>query len=166
MITPEYLQKMSVYNRWMNEGIYGACDQLSDEDRKKDCGAFFKSIHGTLNHILWSDQIWMHRFAATPAPVSPDIPGSVSQYASYETLKRERNTFDQVIDDWASGIRPADLEGDLSWYSGAAGRDVTQPLSVLITHLFNQQTHHRGQVHCMLTGYGVKTADTDLALMP
>ena len=166
MITPGYVQKMSTYNRWMNDSIYGACDQLSDDDRKKDCGAFFKSIHGTLNHILWSDQIWMRRFIGTPAPQSDGIPGSVSQYESYEDLKRERNAFDQVIDDWATDIDPASLEGDLTWYSGAAGREVTKPKSVLITHLFNQQTHHRGQVHCMLTGFGIKTADTDLALMP
>lgn len=165
MITPVYIQKMSAYNRWMNGGIYGACDQLSDADRKKDCGAFFKSIHGTLNHILWSDQIWMNRFAGTTAPQSKDIPGSVSQYASYEDLKRERYAFDQIIDEWAAGIEPASLEGDLTWYSGAAGREITQPRSVLFTHLFNQQTHHRGQVHCMLTGFGIKTADTDLALM-
>lgn len=166
MITAGYVQKMSAYNRWMNEGIYSACDQLSDEDRKKDCGAFFKSIHGTLNHILWSDQIWMHRLAGTPVPQSEGIPGSVSQYASYEDLKRERIAFDQVIDDWATDIDPASLDGGLTWYSGAAGREITKPRSVLITHLFNQQTHHRGQVHCMLTGFGIKTADTDLALMP
>lgn len=166
MITPAYVRKMSTYNIWMNDGIFGACDQLGDEDRKKDCGAFFKSIHGTLNHHLWGDQIWMHRFAATPAPQSEGIPGSVGQYDSYEDLKRERNAFDQVIDEWARDIEPAALEGDLTWYSGAAGREITKPRWLLITHMFNHQTHHRGQVHGMLTGFGIKTADTDLPLMP
>ena len=99
MITPSYVQKMSTYNRWMNGGIYGACDQLKDENRRQDCGAFFKSIHGTLNHILWSDQVWMHRFVATPAPHSEDIPGSVSQYESYEDLKREREGWARRPDD-------------------------------------------------------------------
>ncbi len=166
MITPGYVQKMSAYSSWMNDGIYGACDQLSDGDRKKDCGTFFKSIHGTLNHHLWGDQIWMHRFTGTPAPQSEAIPGSVSQYDSFEDLKRERGAFDQVIADWAGDIEPAELEGDLTWYSGAAERELSRPRWLLITHMFNHQTHHRGQVHGMLTGFGVKTADTDLPLMP
>lgn len=166
MISPGYVQKMSEYNIWMNDGIYGACDQLTDEDRKKDHGAFFKSIHGTLNHHLWGDQIWLHRFSGTPAPQSEDIPGSVSQYQTYEDLKRERAAFDQVIDEWAAGISPEALEGDLTWYSGAAGHEITKPRWLLITHMFNHQTHHRGQVHSMLTGLGIKTAVTDLPLMP
>ncbi|MHA1165757.1 MAG: DinB family protein [Alphaproteobacteria bacterium] len=166
MITPGYVQQMSVYNRWMNDGIFGACDQLSDDDRKKNCGAFFKSIHGTFNHLLWADQIWMHRFAATPAPQSEGIPGSVSQYASYNDLKRERAAFDQVIDAWATDIDPGSLEGELTWYSGIAGREITKPRWLLITHMFNHQTHHRGQVHCLLTRFGVETPTTDLPLMP
>lgn len=165
MITPGYARTMASYGRWMNEGISGACDQLSDEDRKKDCGAFFKSIHGTLNHLLWADQIWMHRFVETPAPLSEDIPGSVSQYESYEDLKRERAAFDAVIGDWAASLDPASLEGDLTWYSGSAGREVTKPRWLLITHMFNHQTHHRGQMHCLLTQFGVKTPTTDMPFM-
>lgn len=166
MITPGYVQKMSAYNRWMNEGIFSACNQLGDADRQKDCGAFFRSINGTLNHHLWADQIWMHRFAGTPAPQSEGIPGSVSQYASFEDLKRERGAFDLVIEGWAVDIESTALEGDLTWYSGAAERELSRPRWLLITHMFNHQTHHRGQVHCMLTGFGIKTADTDLPLMP
>ena len=166
MITPEYIQKMASYNSWMNEGIYEACGPLSDKNRKKDCGAFFSSIHETLNHHLWGDQIWMHRLAGTSAPQSEDIQGSVSQYESYEDLRRERDAFDLFITEWADGIAPAMLEGELSWYSGAAGREITKPRWLLITHMFNHQTHHRGQVHCMLTQFGVKTPTTDLPLMP
>jgi uncharacterized damage-inducible protein DinB len=166
MITPAYIQKMSAYNRWMNGGIYDACDQLSDADRKKDCGVFFKSIHGTLNHLLWGDQIWMSRFTTTPKPLAEDIPGSVSQYDSYEDLKRERVAFDQAIDDWAAGLEPEALEGDLTWYSGSAGREITKPRALLIMQMLNHQTHHRGQVHCLLTQFGVKTPITDLPFMP
>ena len=166
MITPGYVQQMSAYSSWMNGRIYGACDQLCDEDRKKNCGAFFKSIHATLNHLFWADQMWMHRLAGTPAPVSEGVSGSVDQYESYEDLKREHAQFDQVIEDWAVAIDSASLEGDLTWYSGVMGREITKPRWLLITHMFNHQTHHRGQVHCMLTGFGIKTADTDLPLMP
>ncbi len=165
MITPGYVRQMALYSRWMNDGLFAACDRLGDADRRQDRGAFFKSIHATLNHLLWADQIWLHRLAATPAPMSEGIPGSVGQYESYEDLKRERAAFDRVIEEWANGIDAASLEGDLSWYSGAVGREITKPRWLLITHMFNHQTHHRGQVHCMVTGFGVKTADTDLALM-
>lgn len=166
MIAPAHMQTMASYSRWVNEGIFGACDQLSDEQLKQDRGAFFKSVHGTLNHLLWGDQIWMHRFAATPAPISEDIPGSVSQYESYDDLKRERVSFDQIIDDWAASLDSASLEGDLSWYSGSAGREITKPKWLLFTHMFNHQTHHRGQVHCLLTGFGVETPTMDLPFSP
>jgi uncharacterized damage-inducible protein DinB len=157
---------MSAYNRWINDGIFGACDQLTDEDRKKDCGAFFKSIHGTLNHILWADQMWMHRFVNTPAPLCDGIPESQSLYESCEDLKHERTAFDGVIDDWAAKLDAASLEGALTWYSDSAGCDVTKPRWLVITHMFNHQTHHRGQVHCMLTRFGVKTPTTDLPFLP
>jgi uncharacterized damage-inducible protein DinB len=166
MIKPAYVQKMAAYNRWMNEGIYAACEALCDEDRKKDCGAFFKSIHGTLNHILWGDQIWMHRFAGTPQPSAEGIPGSSSQYDSFDELKQERVAFDQVIEDWAGHVGPDWLDETLEWYSGSMGRDMSSPHWVLVTQMFNHQTHHRGQVHCLLTQFGVKTPTTDLPFMP
>ena len=112
MITPSHVAKMATYNHWMNQGIYAACDRLTDADRKKDCGAFFKSIHDTLNHILWGDQMWMHRLAKTPAPISPDIAGSLVQYESYDDLKREHLAFDKVIGDWASSLDPGALDQD------------------------------------------------------
>jgi uncharacterized damage-inducible protein DinB len=107
----------------------------------------------------------MHRLAGTPAPLSEDIPGSISQHDAYEDLKRERAAFDRVIEDWAANLGPNSLEGELSWYSGAAGREITKPKWLLVTHMFNHQTHHRGQVHCMLTQLGVETPTTDLPLM-
>jgi uncharacterized damage-inducible protein DinB len=162
MITPDYVRAMARYNRWQNESIYGAADGLADEQRKEQRGAFFGSIHGTLNHLLWADQIWMSRFAGTPKPNAPDIPRSTGMFEAWGELKRERQGFDGVISAWADGIEPGWLEGDLTWFSGAAGREVTKPRWLLVTHLFNHQTHHRGQVHCMLTQCGVKPGPTDL----
>jgi uncharacterized damage-inducible protein DinB len=162
MITPDYVRAMAGYNRWQNENIYGAAGTLSDEERKQQRGAFFGSIHGTLNHLLWGDQMWMSRFAGTPKPRAPCIPGSVAMHEAWTDLVRERQAFDQVILDWAGGIGPDWLPGDLTWFSGAAGREVTRPKWVLVTHMFNHQTHHRGQVHCMLTQCGAKPGATDL----
>jgi uncharacterized damage-inducible protein DinB len=162
MITVGYVRAMAEYNRWQNENQYGAADGLDDAARKAPRGAFFGSIHATLNHLLWADQMWMSRFAGTPGPKAPSIPLSVSMYESWDDLKRERAAFDQVIIDWAARLDPAWLQCDLTWHSGALGREVTKPKWLLVTHMFNHQTHHRGQVHCMLTQAGVKPGTTDL----
>jgi uncharacterized damage-inducible protein DinB len=166
MITVGYVRAMADYNHWQNENLYGAADGLTDAQRKEQRGAFFGSIHGTLNHLLWGDQIWMSRFAGTPKPKAPGIPGSVAMYESWDDLKRERRAFDSVILDWAGRLDPAWLEGDLTWFSGAAGREVTRPKGLLVTHMFNHQTHHRGQVHCLLTQFGAKPSVTDLPARP
>ena len=166
MITPDYARFMARYNRWQNRSIYTAADGLADEQRKSDQGAFFKSIHATLNHALWGDQLWMNRFVGTPAPLSPDIPGSVAQYDSWHELKRQRAIMDDVMIDWAAMMDTTWLEGELSWYSKAMKRDFTNPVTVLVLQIFNHGTHHRGQVHAMLTRLGATPDDTDIPFMP
>jgi uncharacterized damage-inducible protein DinB len=165
MIDAVYVQRMARYNRWQNENLYGAADALSDAERQRTRGAFFGSIHATLNHLLWGDRIWMSRLAGTPRPEG-GIPQSVSLYADWNDLKRERAAFDTVIVDWADQLEDASLAGELTWFSGAIKAEVRKPKWLLVTHMFNHQTHHRGQVHCMLTQAGSKPGDTDLPLMP
>jgi uncharacterized damage-inducible protein DinB len=162
MITPGYVREMAHYNRWQNENLYGAADALGDAERKEPRGAWFGSIHATLNHLLWGDQIWMSRLAGTPKPKVSSIPESVGMFESWDDLKRERAAFDAVIVGWAQGLEPSSLAGDLTWFSGAAGREITKPRCLLVMQLFNHQTHHRGQVHCLLTQAGVKPGATDL----
>jgi uncharacterized damage-inducible protein DinB len=164
MIDRAYVQRMARYNRWQNENLYGVADQLSAEERRRARGAFFGSIENTLNHLLWGDQIWMSRFAGTPKPPA-GIAESVSLYGDWETLKSARADFDRTIIDWADTVQPEWLAGDLTYFSGAMGREVTAPRWVLVTHLFNHQTHHRGQVHCMLTQAGGRPSDTDLPFL-
>jgi uncharacterized damage-inducible protein DinB len=138
---------------------------LSDAERQRTRGAFFGSIHATLNHLLWGDRIWMSRLAGTPRPQG-GIPQSVSLYADWNDLKRERAAFDTVIVDWADQLEDASLAGELTWFSGAIKAEVRKPKWLLVTHMFNHQTHHRGQVHCMLTQAGSKPGDTDLPFTP
>ncbi|MBO0766632.1 MAG: damage-inducible protein DinB [Hyphomicrobiaceae bacterium] len=166
MITTDHIRAMAEYNRWQNENLYGTADALSDAARKQQRGAWFGSIHGTLNHLLWGDQTWMNRFAGTPKPKVASIPESVGMYESWDDLKRERVAFDLVVLDWAARLDPAWLAGDLGWFSGAVGHEVTRPKWLLVTHMFNHQTHHRGQVHCMLTQAGVRPGPTDLQFRP
>ena len=162
MITSDYVRTMASYNRWQNESLYGAADTLTDAQRKEQRGAFFGSIHGTLNHLLWADQMWMSRFAGTPRPKGKRPADSTAERETWDDLKEARGAFDATIIGWAAALEASWLQGELTWFSGAAGREVTKPKWLLVTHMFNHQTHHRGQVHCMLTQCGVKPGATDL----
>ena len=166
MITPEYVRLMSAYAVWQNGSLVEAAQGLDDEARRADRGAFFRSIHGTLEHLLWADQLWLHRLAGTPAPASPGIPGSVSQYGDWSAYVAARREMDGRLTAWGERVRRDELEGMLAWHSGALGRDVTRPRAALVIQLFNHGTHHRGQVHAMLTAAGARPGDTDVPFMP
>jgi uncharacterized damage-inducible protein DinB len=165
MIDPAYVQRMARYNRWQNENLYAVADRLSDSERRRERGAFFGSIHKTFSHLLWADRIWMSRFTDVPRPAG-GISESVSLYPDWEPLRLERAAFDETIIGWADRLDSSWLEGELTWLSGAINREVTKPKWLLVTHVFNHQTHHRGQVHCMLTQAAGKPHDTDLFIMP
>jgi uncharacterized damage-inducible protein DinB len=165
MMDTAYVRRMTRYNRWQNQNLYGVADQLSDEERRRERGAFFGSIHKTLSHILWADQMWMSRLAGMPQPQG-GIPDSVSMFPDWAALKRERSAFDEAMIAWADTIDATALAGDLTWFSAAVDREITKPRWVLITQVFNHQTHHRGQVHCMLTQAGGRPHATDVQAMP
>lgn len=165
MITPAYAATMARYNRWQNGNLLAAADALTDEQRRADRGAFFCSIHETFSHLFWGDRMWMHRFAGTPKP-DGGIADSRSMIADWDAFGAERQRFDDVIADWADGLDDAWFATDLTWLSGAAGREVTRPRPALVMHFFNHQTHHRGQIHAMLTAAGAKPSDTDLFMLP
>lgn len=167
MIDAAYVQRMARYNRWQNENLYGAATTLSDGQRKLDAGAFFGSIHGTLAHLLWADMTWMHRFhpSLPPAPARPDNASFVTLCPDWNALVRSRAAFDASIIAWADALDPAWLEGDLTWTSSDGSRTRSLAKWILVTHFFNHQTHHRGQVHCLLTAAGAKPGDTDLMIL-
>lgn len=161
MIQPAWVGTMAAYNSEMNRRSYAAADTLPDEERRADRGAFFGSIHATLNHLVWGDRIWMSRFAGWEAP-SAGIPGSTALHADWAELSSVRRELDVRIEEWAAGLDQEALDQELVWYSRSAQRERRDPRWLAITHFFNHQTHHRGQVHALLTRAGVKTEDTDL----
>jgi uncharacterized damage-inducible protein DinB len=165
MIDGAYVRLMARYNRWQNDNLYGAADGLADDERRRDRGAFFRSIHETFSHLLWADRMWTSRFSGAPR-IGGSIKESVSLYPDWEPLKEERRRADADIVIWATGVEDAWLAGDLVWYSAAAQREFSQPRWAAVVHFFNHQTHHRGQIHAMLTQAGAKPGDTDLMLMP
>jgi uncharacterized damage-inducible protein DinB len=166
MITPGYVQVMARYNTWQNQNLYGAAERLSDADRKAHRGAFFGSVHATLNHILWADQTWLSRFGACAPPPAKTIDDGLTMIESFETLSTTRKAFDAVIESWAGALSPDWLKGDLEFHSASFGQTLTRPRAILVMQLFNHQTHHRGQVHTLLTASGVKPSVTDIPMNP
>lgn len=160
-MTTDWVRLMAAYNAEMNRRLYAAADRLTDAQRREDRGAFFGSVHGTLSHLVWADRMWMHRFDGWPAPQG-GIKGSTALIPDWDALKAGRAEADAAISAWAARLDPAWLGGILTWFSGASGREMMRPRWIVVTHLFNHQTHHRGQVHALLTGFGEKTGDTDL----
>ena len=165
MITAKYCQTMARYNRWQNKSLYGAASSLSDSERREDRGAFFGSIHETLSHLAWGDTIWMSRFDGWDKP-EVGIPGSAGWLQDWSDLSAYRTVSDARIIEWADAVSDEHLGEDLTWFSGASGREHTKPLALCVVHFFNHQTHHRGQVHAMLTAAGATPEATDLFLMP
>lgn len=165
MITPAYAQTMARYNRWQNRSLFREAGKLTEAQRHERRGAFFGSVHATLSHLLFGDQIWLHRFGHPEPPRAKSIPDSVSAYPEWTALTTARVAFDETIIAWADRLEPEWLAGDLTWTPPALGVAMTKPRRLLVAHLFNHQTHHRGQVHCLLTGFGMKPDDTDLPLL-
>jgi uncharacterized damage-inducible protein DinB len=163
MIDPSYCQLMAQYNRWMNQKLYAICAEIPDTERKQDRGAFFKSIHGTLNHLLDGDRTWIERFTGKPFS-SRKIGGEL--YFDFEQLRQEREQLDQEILAWTQTLSAEWLAQPFEYTSNVDGKTRTLPAWTLATHLFNHQTHHRGQLTTLLTQIGHDPGVTDLPWLP
>lgn len=163
MITPEHALLMATYNQWMNQKLYALCAGLTDEQRKADQKAFFKSIHGTLNHILLADKVWLGRFTGHPFLVK-----SLDQilYENFSELRHEREQTDTRILHWARELTAGQLENDLVFHSITKKGRRRCKLWMAATHYFNHQTHHRGQLTTLLSQNGIDPGVTDLIAMP
>ncbi len=163
-ISPGYVATLARYNAEMNRRLYDAAGRLSDAARRDDRGAFWGSIHGTLCHLVWADRTWMSRFDGWERPPVPS-PQSATMIEGFDELRAAREADDARLTAFADAVSDDWLAGDLTWFSGAAGRELTAPRDFLLIHLFNHQTHHRGQAHALITAAGEATGDTDLFLI-
>ena len=166
MITPALVQTLSDYNQWQNASLYAAADTLSPAERAKDRGAFWGSIEATLNHILRGDRLWLSRLGGGAGPKATSMPETAQEGGDWDALKRARQEQDAAIAAWAGVVEQSHLDRSLTYVSAAIGKEFTQNVGLLTVHMFNHQTHHRGQVHAMLTAAGAKPEDTDLPFMP
>ena len=169
----EYLQRMARYNRWMNRKLYAKVQLLSHDELAKDRGAFFRSIIGTLNHILVGDMFWLRRFSGSNAckgalaPIRElAMPTALHDmlYDDIQVLASKREELDRLIlsfsETWSD-----EMLGTTIRYRNMAGEKHEQPLGPLLQHLFNHQTHHRGQVTTLLSQAGIDPEATDLLVM-
>jgi uncharacterized damage-inducible protein DinB len=163
-VRPDFVRTMAAYNAEMNRRVFAAAGRLSDDARRLPRGAFWGSIHGTLCHLLWGDQIWMSRFDGLPPP-PVNIKHSSGMEPDFAELSRLRAEADDKITAWAVRVDDAWLAEDLVWFSQAVQKEMRRPRGLLVTHFFNHQTHHRGQAHAMITAAGEQTGDTDLFLV-
>jgi uncharacterized damage-inducible protein DinB len=166
-MTPEHARVMARYNRWMNEKLYAVAEKLGDGERKQDRGAFFGSIHRTLNHLLLADRVWMGRFTGEALQEGEMGPGirSLDQelYADFDALRGERAKTDDAIDSFVATLTVEKLAENLKFLR--RGQPNEFPLWHAVAHLFNHQTHHRGQVTTLLMQAGHDPGVTDLIAM-
>lgn len=143
--------------------MYLVCSAIPDEKRKQDLGAFFKSIHGTLNHLLYGDKAWMGRFSNNPFSVT-----LIEQelYADFDALRAEREKMDQQILEWSMKLDPEWLNQPFEYTSNVDGKRRVLPASIVVTHMFNHQTHHRGQVTTLIKQVGYEPGVTDIPWLP
>ena len=160
------------YNRAFNAQLLATLSTLDEALRTRDVGAFFGSIHGTLNHILLADRIWLARFAsAYPHLVSLQGAALVTEFASlgqelcadFDALRSARAETDDVISRWADEV-DAGLLASTMRYRTSNGTLREHPAWVAVAHLFNHQTHHRGQVTTLMVQLGVDPGVTDFPM--
>ena len=165
MISAEYCRLMARYNTWQNTSLVTAADGLTDVARRKNRGAFFHSITATLNHLYWADALILERLKGNERPektiehslISP------SDWDDFRTLRSKRN---REIEEWAGQLADSDLDGMVVWYPGDGSNRMEKPKALCVAELFNHQTHHRGQIHAMLTAAGAEPEPTNLSALP
>lgn len=142
------LRMFADYNAWANRRLYDAAAPLPDRDYRRDLGAAFGSLHGTLNHLLVADRIWMQRVTGEGA--APDALDAIL-YDDLAELRAARTAEDARIRAFVAGLDDAALQRTITYRTRVRPQDIAQPLAPALLHVFNHQTHHRGQAHALLT---------------
>jgi uncharacterized damage-inducible protein DinB len=157
-MTPEHFRTLARYNQWANRRLYDACALLDDADYRKRRPAFFGSIHGTLNHLLVGDRVWLGRIEHVPSGVE-----TLDQilYDDFAALRAAREAEDRRIVAMTNWLDAAALARTLD-YANMAGAPQRTRLDWVLTHVFNHETHHRGQAHGLLSQTAVPPPPLDL----
>ena len=146
----DHFRMFARYNRWANATLLAALEPMSDADWHRDAGVFFRSVHGTLNHLLVADMIWLSRFTGRPgAPTRLDA----ILHEDRAGLLAARSEMDAKLLKWVEGLDEATLNGEFTYTPVTNPEPVTQRFAPALAHVFNHQTHHRGQIHAATTRF-------------
>lgn len=165
MISADYCRVLARYNSWQNASLVTAADGLTHSDRWKDRGAFFKSIAATLNHLYWADALMLERIKGNERP-QDTVTHSLTSPSEWSEFKKLRARRDDDIVQWANGLEDPGLNGTVAWYPPGSPDRVEMSRAACAVQLFNHQTHHRGQIHAMLTAAGTDPGPTDISAAP
>ncbi len=163
MFPKNYYELMAQYNQWMDLKLYDVCSRIPDERRREDMGAFFKSIHGTLNHIYYGDISWLERLRDnkfTPRKIGVDI------FENFDDLRAAQEKIDLELIKWSGALTAEYLESEFEYVSNVDGVERTLPIWILAINLFNHQTHHRGQLTTLIKQLGIDPGITDMPWLP
>jgi uncharacterized damage-inducible protein DinB len=164
LIARPYLTSMADYNSWMNGKVYDAAARLPADEIARDRGAFFKSILGTLNHLLYADLVWLGRFKdGRPRIGDPSV---LMLHADLPNLREARSVLDREIEDWAATIDEDWLTRPFNFTTLKGDAEFTFPAAILVMQFFNHQIHHRGQITTLLTQAGEDVGMTDILGLP
>lgn len=155
----ETFQMFAGYNRWANRLLYAEVSKLGDEAFETETGAFFRTLKGTLNHILVADRIWLNRFTGEgPLPTRLDE----ILFEDFASLLEAREAEDARIVEWTNGLSNEAVAAKFTYTPVSIPEPFTQQLSSSISHFFNHQTHHRGQAHMIITTLGGPSISLDM----
>jgi uncharacterized damage-inducible protein DinB len=155
----DHYRMFAAYNAWANRTLYDEVAKLDDETYRRNFGAFFGSLHGTLNHLLAADRIWLKRFTgAGEAPARLDA----VLHEDFAGLWKARQAEDARLVAFADSLTEEKIRADFTYSPISNPAIITHPLGPALTHVFNHQTHHRGQCHGMLTAAGGPSITLDL----
>jgi uncharacterized damage-inducible protein DinB len=155
----DHYRMLGHYNAWANGRLFAEAGRLSVDQYRADRGAFFKSVHGTLNHLLVTDRVWMRRF--TGEGDAPDRLDAIL-YETFDELRAARQAQDRRIVDFVDGLDEARIAATIKYRRVSSPQEFEQQLAPALAHWFNHQTHHRGQVHALLTGLVGEAPELDL----
>ncbi|WGS84047.1 DinB family protein [Methylomonas sp. UP202] len=163
MNLPAYFVLQARYSQWVNNRLYDVCATLADAERKQDRGVFFGSIHGTWNHLLLGDRLWMARLQDQPQPYQRL---DLELYADFSELRAAQSTDDQNLLEWVQNLSADDLERRIAFRSLSTGQDKELAVATMLTTLFIHKTHHRGQITALLSQCGCDYGAIDFICAP
>ncbi len=155
-MTLKEIQYLFEYTKWANHLVLDAAAAISTEELMKDRAVSYQSMHGTLVHMMFGEWVWLRRFQGT----SPDAPLAASDFPDLAALKNAWQKIEAERDEFLAGLTDESLQNDLT-YKDVAGNEYTNPLGLLMQHVVNHATLHRGQIVAMIRQSNIKPPATD-----